>query len=116
MDVWCVYAFFCFCVVLYLGSGLATSWSPVQGDLPSVKWSRHFDILVMASIDYVTNLAQNVLTRGAFTMISGNINAFILTFCVNKIQYEFADRGRTVYAPIADFTSYRSHVTKVLHT
>jgi hypothetical protein len=32
MDVWCV----CVCVFLCLGRGLATSWSPVQGDLPSV--------------------------------------------------------------------------------
>jgi hypothetical protein len=36
MDVWCVWAFFCVCVVLCSGSGLATSWSPVQGVLPSV--------------------------------------------------------------------------------
>jgi hypothetical protein len=28
---------FCICVVLCLGSGLATGWSPVQGVLPSVK-------------------------------------------------------------------------------
>jgi hypothetical protein len=36
MDVWGVCAIFCVCVVLYLGRGLATSWSPVQGVLPSV--------------------------------------------------------------------------------
>jgi hypothetical protein len=30
---------FCICVVLCLGRGLATSWSLVQGVLPSVKWS-----------------------------------------------------------------------------
>jgi hypothetical protein len=30
----------CACVVLCLGSGLATSWSLVQGVLPSVKWSK----------------------------------------------------------------------------
>jgi hypothetical protein len=30
---------FCVCVVLCLGRGLATSWSLVQGVLPSVKWS-----------------------------------------------------------------------------
>jgi hypothetical protein len=36
MDVWCVCSFFCVCVVLCLGRGLATSWSPVQGVLPSV--------------------------------------------------------------------------------
>jgi hypothetical protein len=36
MDIWCVCAFFCVCVVLCLGRGLATSWSPVQGVLPSV--------------------------------------------------------------------------------
>jgi hypothetical protein len=36
MDVWCVCAFFFVCVVLCLGRGLATSWSPVQGVLPSV--------------------------------------------------------------------------------
>jgi hypothetical protein len=38
MDVWCVYAFFCVCVVLCLGSGLVTGQSLVQGVLPSVKW------------------------------------------------------------------------------
>jgi hypothetical protein len=32
MVVWCVYAF-----ILCLGSGLSTSWSPVQGVLPSVE-------------------------------------------------------------------------------
>jgi hypothetical protein len=31
----CMCAFFCVCVVLCLGRGLATSWSPVQGVLPS---------------------------------------------------------------------------------
>jgi hypothetical protein len=36
MDVWCVCAFCSVCVVLYLGRGLATSWSPVQGVPPSV--------------------------------------------------------------------------------
>jgi hypothetical protein len=30
---------FCVCVVLCLDRGLATSWSPIQGVLPSVKWS-----------------------------------------------------------------------------
>jgi hypothetical protein len=44
MDVCFVYAFFCVCVVLCLGRGLATSWSPVQGVLPSVKWSRNWEI------------------------------------------------------------------------
>jgi hypothetical protein len=37
MDVWCVYAFFCVCVVLCLGSGPPTGQSLVQGVLPSVK-------------------------------------------------------------------------------
>jgi hypothetical protein len=38
MDVWCVcMCLFCVCVVLCLGRGLATSWSLVQGVLPSVK-------------------------------------------------------------------------------
>jgi hypothetical protein len=32
----CVCAFFCVCVVLCSGRGLATSWSPVQGVLQSV--------------------------------------------------------------------------------
>jgi hypothetical protein len=32
---------FCVCVVLCLGRGLATSWSLVQGVLPSVKLSRN---------------------------------------------------------------------------
>jgi hypothetical protein len=31
-----VCAFFCVCVVLCLGRAFATSWSPVQGVLPSV--------------------------------------------------------------------------------
>jgi hypothetical protein len=34
MDV-CV-RLFCVCVVLCAGSGLVTSWSPVQGDLPTL--------------------------------------------------------------------------------
>jgi hypothetical protein len=38
MDVWRVCASFCVCVVLCLGRGLATSWSPVQGVLPSVNY------------------------------------------------------------------------------
>jgi hypothetical protein len=33
----CVCFFFCVCVVLCLGRGLATSWSLVQGVLPSLK-------------------------------------------------------------------------------
>jgi hypothetical protein len=41
MDV-CVHLF-CVCVVLSLGRGLATSWSPVQGVLPSVKWSWNWE-------------------------------------------------------------------------
>jgi hypothetical protein len=36
MNVWSVYAFFCVCVVLCLGSGLATGRSLVQKILPSV--------------------------------------------------------------------------------
>jgi hypothetical protein len=47
MDIWCV----CVCVrllsvrvVLCLGGGLATSWSPVQEVLPSVKRSWHCEI------------------------------------------------------------------------
>jgi hypothetical protein len=36
LNVWCVCAFFCVFVVLCLGRVLATSWSPVQGVLPSV--------------------------------------------------------------------------------
>jgi hypothetical protein len=36
MDVWCVCAFFCVCVVLCLGRGFAMSWSTVQGVLPFV--------------------------------------------------------------------------------
>jgi hypothetical protein len=38
MDVWCVYVFFCVCVVLCLGSGPTTDQSLAQGVLPSVKW------------------------------------------------------------------------------
>jgi hypothetical protein len=36
LDVWCV-CLFCVCVVLCLGSSLATGWSLVQGVAPSVK-------------------------------------------------------------------------------
>jgi hypothetical protein len=38
MDVWCVYAFFCVCIDLCLGSGLATGQSLVQQALPCMKW------------------------------------------------------------------------------
>jgi hypothetical protein len=31
-------------VLLCLGRGLATNWSPVQGVLPSVQWSRNWEI------------------------------------------------------------------------
>jgi hypothetical protein len=37
----CIYSV---CVVLGLGRGLATSWSLVQGVLPSVKWSWNWEI------------------------------------------------------------------------
>jgi hypothetical protein len=37
MDVWDMYAFFCVCVILCLGSGLETGQSLVQGVLQSVK-------------------------------------------------------------------------------
>jgi hypothetical protein len=47
MDIWCVCAFLCVCVVLCLDRGLATSWSPVQGVLPTVKWSRNWEISPM---------------------------------------------------------------------
>jgi hypothetical protein len=40
MDVWCVYMFFCVCVVLCLGIGLATGQSLVQGVLPSCEMIR----------------------------------------------------------------------------
>jgi hypothetical protein len=40
MDVWCVRALFCVCFVLYLGRGLATGRSPVQGILPIVYRSK----------------------------------------------------------------------------
>jgi hypothetical protein len=36
--------FFCVCVVLYLGGGLATDWSSVQGILPPVKNQRNWVI------------------------------------------------------------------------
>jgi hypothetical protein len=39
MDVCCVYVFFCVCVVLYLGRGLATNWSLIQGVLSIVNRS-----------------------------------------------------------------------------
>jgi hypothetical protein len=35
---------FCFCVVLCLGRGPVTSWSPVQGVLPSEKWSWNWEM------------------------------------------------------------------------
>jgi hypothetical protein len=38
---------FCVCVVLCLGRGFSTSWSPVQGVLSSVKWSRNSEISPM---------------------------------------------------------------------
>jgi hypothetical protein len=46
MDVWCV-CVYSVCVVLCLGRGLETSWSPVQGVLPSVKLSRNWEISPM---------------------------------------------------------------------
>jgi hypothetical protein len=36
MDIYCLCAFFCVCVLLCLDRGLATNQSPVQGVLPTV--------------------------------------------------------------------------------
>jgi hypothetical protein len=59
-------------------------------------------ILFMASSVHVTKLAQNILTCGTLKMISGNRNAFILTFCLNEIQYGVADKGITVrHSPLS---------------
>jgi hypothetical protein len=46
LNVWCV-RFLCVCVVLCIGRGLPRSWSPVQGVLPCVKWSRNWEISPM---------------------------------------------------------------------
>jgi hypothetical protein len=49
MDIWYVYAF-CVCVVLCLGRGLATSWSPAQGVLSSVKWSGNWESALCSTV------------------------------------------------------------------
>jgi hypothetical protein len=43
----CAHEFFYVCVVLCLGRGLVTGCSPVQGVLPSVKWSRNWEMSPM---------------------------------------------------------------------
>jgi hypothetical protein len=40
MDVCICVRLFCVYVVLFAGSGLATGWSPIQEDLPTVYWIR----------------------------------------------------------------------------
>jgi hypothetical protein len=69
MDVWCVCAFFCVYVVLCLVRGLATNWSPVQGVLPSVKWSRNWETSPMIQ-------SGNKRSKGKYL------------FCVN-VEYTF---------------------------
>jgi hypothetical protein len=86
MDVSCVCEFFCVCVVLCLDRGLTTSWSPVQGVLPSVndqeteksalcskKWEQRerkklfnpsFVLLVYAQLDLSQNLQISIVAVG----------------------------------------------------
>jgi hypothetical protein len=51
MNVWCV-RLFCVCVVLCVGRGLATGWSPVQGVLPTVYRSRNWSEMRVSRMPY----------------------------------------------------------------
>jgi hypothetical protein len=53
---------FCVCVVLCLSRGIATSWSPVQGVLQSVKWSWNREIS--------STLQSGSMSRGKITSTS----------------------------------------------
>jgi hypothetical protein len=87
MDVWCVCAFSCVCVVLCLGRGLATSWSPVQGVLPSVR-SRNWEIRPMLRSGSRGRKKKTLSMREARCDVEANMNSGVglLIFCY-KICY-----------------------------
>jgi hypothetical protein len=79
MDVWCM-CLFCVCVVLCLGRGLATSWSLLQGVLPSVKWS--------------WNWKAEAGAQGGCT--ASEKNTFVIWWNIQK-GWTSEDRERTAY-------------------
>jgi hypothetical protein len=50
--------------VLCLGRGLATSWSPVKGVLPSIKWTRNWEIRTMLQSGNKMSKKRGVHGRG----------------------------------------------------
>jgi hypothetical protein len=70
LRVWMfdVCVFFCVYVVLCIGWGLATSWSLVQGFLPSVKWLWNWEISPMLQ-NGSKNRKKNLYCRFLFEML-----------------------------------------------
>jgi hypothetical protein len=88
MDVSCV-RLFCVCVVLCVGRGLATGWSPVQVVLPTVqrsrKWSEHYAQL--SDADLIVTCSENRLAMAhwecfthAFNVVLGDSAAWCCFF------------------------------------
>jgi hypothetical protein len=82
MNVWCVYAFLCVCVVLCLGSGLATGQSLVQGVLPSVKWLKRMKENLDTCIRVYEERIKKTLRKAAppFVTRIGAYHTKILSF------------------------------------
>jgi hypothetical protein len=99
MDVWCVCAFFCVCVVLCLGRGLATSWSPVQGVLPSVKWSRNWEISPVLQNCSSSKAWSKKRKKYSFSVISKWCCAVTLYWFLGDELYQ----NRDLFADVYDF-------------
>jgi hypothetical protein len=128
----CVYSV---CVVLCLGRGLATSWSPVQGVLPSVKWSRNWEIsptlqsgskgggeevmklIIMRFLQppiILSLLGPNILIR--------NLYSKTLSLCSylnirDQVSHSYKTTGKIIVLYIVIFTIFRQQTRrqKVLH-
>jgi hypothetical protein len=86
MDVWCL----CVCVFLCLcrGRGLATSWSPVQGVLPTVA-------------DQETEETQPYAPKtGANSQVWEQRGRKKILHCISSLSYEYAVRFYSLHAHI----------------
>jgi hypothetical protein len=71
----CVCAFFCVCVVLCLHKGFATSWSPIQGVLPSVSDQETEKLALWSKVGAWGRRRKNVFI---YNPIEGQKNQFYI--------------------------------------
>jgi hypothetical protein len=80
----CVCAFFCVCVVLCLGRGLATSWSPLQGVLPSVNDQESEKSALYSKVGAT---GEETSYDVPFLLFCMKISAYTTKFCVDTFAY-----------------------------